>query len=124
MNYHILSGNKESPTSLQVLGWPTIPNSRFLIGEEDCLYLNVFTPNLPKRNNGIGLPVIVFIHGGAFCVGSSDSRLHGPDFFLDHPVVLVTINYRYFLQIFFERRLGFSLGAPINEYLSSVFALL
>ena len=27
-------------------------------------------------------------------MGSSDSRIYGPDFFLDHGVVLVTVNYR------------------------------
>jgi len=87
-----LTGKKESPTCLQVN--VISPESKFLIGEEDCLYLNVFTPHLPENGVGLDIPVIVFIHGGAFCVGSNESRLYGPDYFLDHSVVLVTINYR------------------------------
>ena len=90
----IFSGKKDSSMSLQV---PVLaPESKFILGSEDCLYLNVFTPQLPG-DNGIGstYPVIVWIHGGAFCVGSNDSQLYGPDYLLDYGVVLVTINYRY-----------------------------
>ena len=32
--------------------------------------------------------------GGAFCVGSNDSRQYGPDFLVDHDVVMVGMNYR------------------------------
>ena len=87
-----LTGKKEPPTCLQVT--VVAPESKFLIGQEDCLYLNVFTPYLPGGGVGLNLPVIVWIHGGAFCLGSSDSRLYGPELLLDYNVVLVTINYR------------------------------
>lgn len=40
------------------------------------------------------LPVMLFIHGGGFVSGSGSSDLYGPEYFLDHDVVLVTINYR------------------------------
>ena len=40
------------------------------------------------------LPVIVFIHGGAFCIGSSDPRMYGPEYFIDKGVVYVSVNYR------------------------------
>ena len=42
----------------------------------------------------VPLPVIVYIHGGAFCTGSSDPRIYGPELFIDKSVVIVTINYR------------------------------
>ena len=39
--------------------------------DEDCLTLNVWTPS---RIPGAGLPVMVWIHGGAFHFGSSSQR--------------------------------------------------
>ncbi|XP_053606297.1 juvenile hormone esterase-like [Plodia interpunctella] len=66
-----------------------------IIGSEDCLYLNVYTPNL----NSNLLPVIVFIHGGGFIHGNGTIKTeNGPDFLVEHNVVVVTINYR--LNIF------------------------
>lgn len=87
-----VSKSKESPGCLQVN--VISPESKLLIGQEDCLYLNVFTPHLPGAGVSLNLPVIVWIHGGAFCVGSNDSRLYGPDFFMDYGVVFISINYR------------------------------
>ncbi|KAJ3652283.1 hypothetical protein Zmor_018261 [Zophobas morio] len=59
---------------------------------EDCLFVNVYTPTLPTNNENASLPVMLFIHGGAFIVGCS---LHyPPDLFIDNEVILVTINYR------------------------------
>ena len=90
-----LSRNKESPACWQVN--PLFPesDSRFLMkGQEDCLYLNVFTHKLPDDDNVLSLPVIFWIHGGAFTVECNDSRMYGPDLLLEHDVVLVTINYR------------------------------
>lgn len=86
------AAKKESPACLQVNVMS--PESRFFIGQEDCLYLNVFTPLIPGGGMSVLLPVIVWIHGGAFCVGSNDSKLYGPELILDHGVVLVSINYR------------------------------
>ena len=90
-----LSRNKESPACWQVN--PLFPesDSRFLMkGQEDCLYLNVYTHKLPDDDNVLSLPVIFWIHGGAFTVECNDSRMYGPDLLLEHDVVLVTINYR------------------------------
>ncbi|XP_044270261.1 venom carboxylesterase-6-like [Tribolium madens] len=59
---------------------------------EDCLYINVFTPQLPENETNKLLPVMFFIHGGAFIQGSSID--FGPDLFVNNDVLLVTINYR------------------------------
>jgi para-nitrobenzyl esterase len=58
---------------------------------EDCLYLNVWTPALDGRRR----PVLVFIHGGAFLVGSGSSPLYeGTRLARRGDVVVVTLNYR------------------------------
>ncbi|CAF4911383.1 unnamed protein product [Pieris macdunnoughi] len=65
-------------------------------GDEDCLFLNVYTPALPDLMSGYNpqLPVMVWIHGGAFAVGSGNAFLYGPDHLVGAGVVLVTLNYR------------------------------
>ncbi|XP_047474799.1 juvenile hormone esterase-like [Penaeus chinensis] len=60
-------------------------------GSEDCLNLNVYTPYLPGENAD-PLPVMMFIHGGAFISG--DSSLYMPTKLLDQDVILVVIHYR------------------------------
>merc|ERR1719206_199903 len=63
----------------------------FHVGKEECLKLNVFSPDLtPKKL----LPVMVWIHGGAFVSGDSGTALWGPHYFMDHSIVLVSIHYR------------------------------
>ncbi|XP_065346735.1 carboxylesterase 4A-like [Cloeon dipterum] len=56
---------------------------------EDCLTLNVYTPDL--THNG-SLPVVVYYHGGSFMIGSEIS--FRPDFLLDRDVILVVPQYR------------------------------
>jgi para-nitrobenzyl esterase len=58
---------------------------------ENCLYLNVFTP-AGARARGRDLPVMVWIHGGAFIAGESDD--YQPAGLVRHGVIVVTINYR------------------------------
>ncbi|XP_022200481.2 esterase E4 [Nilaparvata lugens] len=66
--------------------------SNQLIGSEDCLFLNVYTPKIFGPNEL--KPVMVWIHGGGFTCGSGDDELYAPDFFVHKDVVLVCINYR------------------------------
>ncbi|KAJ8726118.1 hypothetical protein PYW07_000816 [Mythimna separata] len=63
-----------------------------VVGPEDCLTLNVYSPN--HAWDGAPLPVMVFIHGGAFREGSGSALLYGPDYLVSQGVVLVTLNYR------------------------------
>jgi para-nitrobenzyl esterase len=58
---------------------------------EDCLYLNVWTPAKTAADK---LPVMVWIHGGGFRVGSGTERLHHGENLAAKGVVMVTFNYR------------------------------
>jgi para-nitrobenzyl esterase len=60
-------------------------------GEEDCLTLNVWTPRADDRRR----PVMVYIHGGAFIIGSGRwGWYEGSRLAERGDVVLVTMNYR------------------------------
>ncbi|XP_018325031.1 venom carboxylesterase-6-like isoform X2 [Agrilus planipennis] len=63
-------------------------------GEEDCLYLNVYTTSIPRHDETQGNAVLVYIHYGGFFAGSGDSSYHGPEYFMNENVTLVTFNYR------------------------------
>jgi para-nitrobenzyl esterase len=60
------------------------------IAGDDCLNLNVWTPDPGHA----GLPVMVWIHGGAFVNGSGAVPQYAGDRFARDGVVCVTINYR------------------------------
>ncbi|KAL0125897.1 hypothetical protein PUN28_004753 [Cardiocondyla obscurior] len=62
-----------------------------IVGEEDCLFLNVYTPVLDKA---ACKAVMVWFHGGMFNHGLGDDIFFGPDFLIEQGVVLVTLNYR------------------------------
>ena len=67
-----------------VMGAETGPQS------EDCLTLNVWTPGLAGRR-----PVMVWIHGGGFTIGSGAQGIYEGGTLARHgDVVVVTINYR------------------------------
>ncbi len=59
-----------------------------LQGDEDCLFLNVYAPA-----QGQDLPVMVWIHGGAFVFGNGGGE-YDPTRLVDKDVVVVTLNYR------------------------------
>lgn len=74
---------------------PSCPQAPSPFGEasisEDCLYLNVYRPQgeFPSDQK---IPVMVWIHGGAFTYGGS--KLYDPTPLTDNGVIVVTINYR------------------------------
>ena len=55
----------------------------------DCLSLNIASKNI----NG-NMPVMIWIHGGAYITGSANSAIYTLDSLPRHEVVLVAINYR------------------------------
>jgi para-nitrobenzyl esterase len=72
---------------------PPMPGSFITQGElrtdEDCLFLNVYTP----KADGNRRPVMVWIHGGAYTIGSGD-MYDGTSLARRGDVVVVTLNYR------------------------------
>lgn len=65
-----------------------------LFGTEDCLRLNVYTPNLPRYSKGevIEKPVVVWVHGYSFA--SSFSHIYGADFLIDNDVIFISVTHR------------------------------
>lgn len=61
-----------------------------LYGQEDCLYLDIFTPGL----DNIHRPVIVFLYNEYFKNSYNKTKDYAPDFFLEEDVVVVTISHR------------------------------
>lgn len=57
---------------------------------EDCLYLNVWAPSPSPEK----LPVVVWIHGGSFVVGSGGKSLFNGSRLAAKGLIIVTINYR------------------------------
>ena len=64
-------------------------------GQEDCLLLNIYVPDTifvdaPQSK----LPVMVWIHGGAFKLGSNNYNRLGPQHFVTKDVIVISVNYR------------------------------
>ncbi len=80
---------------------------------EDCLTLNVFTP----AADGARRPVMVWIHGGAFTIGSGSQAMYDPRPLVRRgDAVLVSINYRLGALGFLDlaEHGGEGLGATAN----------
>ena len=65
-----------------------------LIGQEDCLFLNIYVPEIAFNNPQTKLPVLFWIYGGGFVSGSNNFAEYNPQHFMDKEVVVVIINYR------------------------------
>jgi carboxylesterase type B len=65
-------------------------------GSEDCLFLNIQTPYVPKQGSSAHLrPVMFWIHGGGFTGGTgADPASDGGNLASREDIVVVTINYR------------------------------
>ena len=63
------------------------PHIQNIVYSEDCLYLDVYTPNA-----NLSLPVMVYIHGGGYEFGTAATT--PSDILALHGVVVVVIQYR------------------------------
>ena len=86
----VLHAERQAPMCLQVLRTRTM--NHYFGNEatsEDCLYLNVWTP--PRADK---LPVIVWIYGGGFNVGSASMANYSGEGLAGSGVVRVNLAYR------------------------------
>lgn len=74
------------------MGFPRGADSMSKTSSEDCLFLNLWAPASARK--GSNLPVMVWIHGGAFVFGSGAQRDFSGESFTQQGVILVSINYR------------------------------
>ncbi|MDP3736903.1 MAG: carboxylesterase family protein [Hyphomonadaceae bacterium] len=58
---------------------------------EDCLYLNVWTP---AKTSAEKLPVMVWIYGGGFSAGATSTPLYSGEKLAERGVVVVSVAYR------------------------------
>jgi para-nitrobenzyl esterase len=79
-----------APACAQTAPW--VPNPK----SEDCLYLNVWTPDKARK-----LPVIVWIHGGGYFGGTAAMPMFDGGTLARRDIVVVTINYRLGIFGFF-----------------------
>nr|XP_022918844.1 venom carboxylesterase-6-like [Onthophagus taurus] len=87
---YVLKGNYSATYQRNIcIQSSTAPIESSTKGNEDCLYLNVYSPNLTSK-----LAVLVWIHGGGFYYGDGNYESRAPDNFIDQNLVVVTLNYR------------------------------
>ena len=89
----VWDADRKMPECIQVLRPHDINN---YFGEEatseNCLYMNIWAP--ANSHAGSRLPVIVFIYGGGFTIGSSGMALYDGQQVAKHGAVFVNFNYR------------------------------
>lgn len=87
-----------------------------LPGNEDCLKLNVFTP----QKAGKDLPVMVWIHGGALQTDGTKDPIYTPINLVKNGVIVVTFDYRLgSLGFFASKELieeSKAMGEPVGNY--------
>jgi len=89
----VYNADRFAPECIQVL---RRHNLNHYFGEEptseDCLYLNIWVPADAKPD--AKLPVLVYIYGGGFTIGSSGMALYGGENVARKEAVFVNFNYR------------------------------
>ncbi len=88
-------------------------------GDEDCLFLNMFTPVLPSRSadspirsSSSLIPVMFYIHGGGFALGSGKLD---PSPLLEKGVLVVSVNYRLSALGFLSLPTSMAPGNQVNR---------
>jgi para-nitrobenzyl esterase len=85
----VYDATKPGPRALQAPSPPLLATPADARYDEDCLFLNVYTPAADERRR----PVLFWIHGGGYTIGSG-ADYDGGVLARQGDVVVVTINYR------------------------------
>ncbi len=87
-------------------------NDMVFVGDEDCLFLNVWHPQTSSDHLR---PIMVWIHGGGNVIGSEDTPLYdGARLAAEADAVVVTIQYRLSFLGWFNHR-AFQEGDPLAD---------
>lgn len=86
----VLDATRFGKKSIQAYGepWAWLSQAQRSEFDEQCMNLNIYTPDLHGA-----LPVVIYIHGGAFQFGSGEAR-QGHGIIKEHDFICVSINYR------------------------------
>ena len=100
---------------LQKAGRPGMANTQAVaLQSEDCLFLNVWAPADAAARGP--LPVMVWVHGGAFRVGAGSLSPYHGDELAKRGAIVVTINYRLGLFGTFAHPAVQAAGEPGGNY--------
>jgi para-nitrobenzyl esterase len=121
---HVGDATRFGPVSPQPVE-PTIPIDLGAPQGEDCLTLNIWAPS--DTAAGDGKTVMVWVHGGAYLLGSANQPLYdGSVLASDGDVVVVTVNYRLgafgFLDLtsFSSRRRHFDSNLGLRDVVAAL----
>ncbi|CAB3229013.1 unnamed protein product [Arctia plantaginis] len=84
-----LKAFKRKPTCMQLNTRGRLSERTGISGSEDCLYIDIFTPNMEGK-----APVIVFEYNDNFRTWFNGTDTYSPDFFIEEGVIVVTISSR------------------------------
>ena len=89
-----------------------VMNTSIVKGQEDCLLVNVWSPNLNSKNK---LPVLVFMHGGFLNFGSGNALGLNPNSEMVSELNIVGVSFNYRLNAFgFLSLNAFSRSSPMD----------
>ncbi|OLN82736.1 Lipase 4-like protein 4 [Colletotrichum chlorophyti] len=98
--------------------YPAVPGLPFVLGDEDCLFLNVYAPA-----NATNLPVMVWIHGGGYGIGNGRQDMSEIINDNGNKFISVVIQYRLGAFGFLSSAEVKSRGAVNAGFLDQAFAL-
>lgn len=87
----IRKADRFGPIAYQIRQPDPSSDERMMVQSEDCLYLNIWTQSISAAGN---MPVMVWIHGGGFMVGSGSKADCDGTIIAKKGAVLVSFNYR------------------------------